>query len=163
MAQWSSKSILSRNEPPHGKTNNVVSEQVRHKPGCTSTEELEISDIRRRGSVLSVYRKQRRRSASAVCVFVFAYANCWFSHEVAQIKKAMTRNCIVKGMDSEPHKTLYVYVKYHHKFIPGTRECISGLLRKIFVFKVGKSSFFLHLSESPYLSGMVTGLSIITR
>ena len=25
-------------EPPRGKTNNVVSEQVRHKPGCTSTE-----------------------------------------------------------------------------------------------------------------------------
>ena len=45
-------------------------------------------------------------------------------------------------MDSELHKTPYVYVKYHHKFIPGTRECISGLLRKIFVFKVGKPSFF---------------------
>ena len=29
----------SRNEPPRGKTNNVVSEQVRHKPGCTSTED----------------------------------------------------------------------------------------------------------------------------
>ena len=27
-----------KNEPPHGKTNNVVSEQVRHKPSCTSTE-----------------------------------------------------------------------------------------------------------------------------
>ena len=25
-------------EPPRGKTNNVVSEQVRHKPACTSTE-----------------------------------------------------------------------------------------------------------------------------
>ena len=24
-------------EPPRGKTNNVVSEQVRHKPACTST------------------------------------------------------------------------------------------------------------------------------
>ena len=28
-----------RFEPPRGKTNNVVSEQVRHKLGCTSTEE----------------------------------------------------------------------------------------------------------------------------
>ena len=27
-----------RNEPPRGKTNNVVSEQVRHKPACTVTE-----------------------------------------------------------------------------------------------------------------------------
>ena len=25
-------------EPPRGKTNNVVSEQVRHKPACISTE-----------------------------------------------------------------------------------------------------------------------------
>ena len=25
-------------EPPRGKTNNVVSEQVRHKPACTVTE-----------------------------------------------------------------------------------------------------------------------------
>ena len=25
-------------EPPRGKTNNVVSDQVRHKPSCTSTE-----------------------------------------------------------------------------------------------------------------------------
>ena len=25
-------------EPPREKTNNVVSEQVRHKPACTSTE-----------------------------------------------------------------------------------------------------------------------------
>ena len=29
---------LEVNEPPRGKTNNVVSEQVRHKPACTSTE-----------------------------------------------------------------------------------------------------------------------------
>ena len=49
-------------EPPRGKTNNVVSEQVRHKPGCTSTEKskkLEILDLSRRGIVLSVKRKQR--------------------------------------------------------------------------------------------------------
>ena len=52
-----------------------------------------------------------------------------------------TTHCI-KGIDSELHKTPYVYVKYHHKIIPGTGECISGLLRKIFVFKVGKPSFF---------------------
>ena len=43
-------------EPPREKTNNVVSEQVRHKPGCTSSEKsykLEISDLSRRGIVLS--------------------------------------------------------------------------------------------------------------
>ena len=43
-------------EPPRGKTNNVVSEQVQHKPTCTSTEKsykLEISNLSRRGIVLS--------------------------------------------------------------------------------------------------------------
>ena len=40
-----------------------VSDQVRHKPGCTATEDgmrLEISDLGSRGIVLSVLRKQRR-------------------------------------------------------------------------------------------------------
>ena len=43
-------------ELPRGKTNNVVSEQVGHKPACTSTEnslKLEISDLSRRGIVQS--------------------------------------------------------------------------------------------------------------
>ena len=30
--------VTNTNEPPHKKTNNVVSKQVRHKPGCTTTE-----------------------------------------------------------------------------------------------------------------------------
>ena len=30
--------VYQLNEPPRGKTNNVVSEQVRQKPACTSTE-----------------------------------------------------------------------------------------------------------------------------
>ena len=40
-----------------------VSDQVRHKPGCTTTEDglrLEISYLGSRGIVLSVLRKQRR-------------------------------------------------------------------------------------------------------
>ena len=43
------------------------SDQVWHKPGCTATEDslrFEMSDLGRRGNVLSVKRKQRRRSAS---------------------------------------------------------------------------------------------------
>ena len=43
-------------EPSRGKTNNVVSEQVRHKPACTVTEKsykLEILGLSRRGIVLS--------------------------------------------------------------------------------------------------------------
>ena len=30
--------IIQSIEPPRGETNNVVSEQVQHKPTCTSTE-----------------------------------------------------------------------------------------------------------------------------
>ena len=44
-------------EPSHGKTNNVVSEQVRHKPDCKSTEDgqrLKILDLESRGIVLTV-------------------------------------------------------------------------------------------------------------
>ena len=37
MAHIVSESLLI--EPSREKTNNVVSEQVRHKPGCTSTED----------------------------------------------------------------------------------------------------------------------------
>ena len=32
------QSLYFLNEPPRGKANNVVFEQVRHKPACTSTE-----------------------------------------------------------------------------------------------------------------------------
>ena len=48
--------FTTTNVPPRGKTDNVVSDQLRHKPACTSTEKskkLEISDLRRRGIVLS--------------------------------------------------------------------------------------------------------------
>ena len=36
--KFSYRTNIETNEPPRGKTNNVVSEQVRHKPACTSTE-----------------------------------------------------------------------------------------------------------------------------
>ena len=45
------------NEPYHEETKNVVSEQVRHKQSCTSTEDgwgLEILDLGSRGIVVSV-------------------------------------------------------------------------------------------------------------
>ena len=44
-------------EPCHEKTNVLVSDLVRHKPGCTATEDgwrLEISDLESRGIVLSM-------------------------------------------------------------------------------------------------------------
>ena len=50
-------------KPRLEKTNALVSDLVRHKPGCTATEDsqrLEISDLECRGIVLSMLRKQRR-------------------------------------------------------------------------------------------------------
>ena len=44
-----SRTIIMTYEPPRGKTNRVVSEQVRHKPVCAVIEtglKLEISDLR---------------------------------------------------------------------------------------------------------------------
>ena len=60
-------------------TSNLVSDQVEHKPTCTVTEtgyKLEILESERRGIVLS---------AKLPCAFVFAYASCWFSHDVAKM------------------------------------------------------------------------------
>ena len=67
-----------------------VFDQVRHKLGCTSTEDvkrLEISDLESRGIVLSMVRKTKALiscavNAQLICVFVFAYAKsrCRFSN-----------------------------------------------------------------------------------
>ena len=54
---WMKPLIHFTNEPRHEKSNNLGSDQVRHKPGCTVTEDgqrLEISDLESRGIVLSV-------------------------------------------------------------------------------------------------------------
>ena len=54
-----------------------VSNQVRHKVGCTGTAEnsqmLEMSDFERRGTILSIEQKQRQCFSRAV---VFACADC---------------------------------------------------------------------------------------
>ena len=45
------------NEPHHEKTKVLVSDLVRHKPGCTATEDgwrLDISDLENGGIVLSM-------------------------------------------------------------------------------------------------------------
>ena len=79
------KQITLYNEPPRGKTNNVVSEQVRHKSGCTVTEEgwkLEIGFKKKRKCTVCVVKTKALISfavtAKLICVFVFAYADCCF-------------------------------------------------------------------------------------
>ena len=69
-----------------------VSDQVRHKLGCTATENdqrLEISNFGSRGISISVCENkdadQLRGYPKLIFVFVFAYANTWFSHVAAQI------------------------------------------------------------------------------
>ena len=58
LKDWFSYNLVHLSfEPPRGKTNKVVSEQVQHKQVCAVTEtglKLEFSDLRRRVSVLSV-------------------------------------------------------------------------------------------------------------
>ena len=76
-------------EPHRGKTNNVVSEQVRHKPACTSTE-------RARSLKFWIYCTIRVAKTKAlislavtaklICAFVFAYADYNFSHKAAHTR-----------------------------------------------------------------------------
>ena len=49
--------LRDTNEPRHEKTNVLVSDLVRHKPGCTATQDgkkLEILDLESRGIGLSM-------------------------------------------------------------------------------------------------------------
>ena len=62
------------------KTNNVVSEQVRQKPSCTSTENVqrrEMLALEGRGIALSmiihVAKTKAHINFTVICAFVFAY------------------------------------------------------------------------------------------
>ena len=68
------KNILSleKYDLHHEKTNILVSDLVRHKPGCTATEvgeRFEISDLERRG----------------IFVFFFANTKHCFSHDAVRL------------------------------------------------------------------------------
>ena len=65
-----------------------VSDQVQHKPGCTAKEDgcrLEISG----DCTIRVAKTKALISfavtAKLICVFVFPYAKCWFSHDAAHL------------------------------------------------------------------------------
>ena len=77
-------------EPRHEKTNVLVSDLVRHKAGCTATEDgyrHEISEVK--GLYCPCDEKKALISfavtAKLICVFVFANAKCWFSHDAAHM------------------------------------------------------------------------------
>ena len=50
-----------------------------------------MSDFESRGIVLSIYVAKTKAlisfavTAKLICVFVFAYAKCWFSHDAAHM------------------------------------------------------------------------------
>ena len=68
----------------------LVSDLVRHKPGCTATEDCKSLVISYLGSRGIVYVAKTKAlisfgvTAKLICVFVFAYAKTWFSHDEAQ-------------------------------------------------------------------------------
>ena len=79
-----------------------VSDQVRHKPGCTTTEDgwrLEILDFNRYKKDCTIRIAKTKAlisfavTAKLICVFVFAYAKNWFSHNEAHIIIALI-DCI---------------------------------------------------------------------
>ena len=77
-----------------------VSDQVRHKPGCTTTENgwrLEILGIKKKRDCTIHIAKTKALISCAVtpqliCVFVFACAKIRFSHNGAQITQARYHN-----------------------------------------------------------------------
>ena len=75
-------------DPVREKAYNLGSDQVRHKPGCTVTEagyKLEILGISRIRVVKTKALISFAVTAKLICAFVFAYADCWFSHAAAHI------------------------------------------------------------------------------
>ena len=82
-------SITKINEPVCGKTNNLA-----FRPGLTQTSLCKHRKIARSFKFWILeeegfyYLCSGNKGADHVCVFVFAYANCCFSHAAAQIKKS---------------------------------------------------------------------------
>ena len=71
------------------KTNNLGSDQVRHKPGCTVTEAGNFGLRKERNCTIRVAKTKALISfavtAKLISAFVFAYVECWFSYAAAQL------------------------------------------------------------------------------
>ena len=66
----------------------MVLYQVRHKSGCTATEDdkrLEILDLGRRGIVVAKALFSCAVMTQLICAFVFTYAKSCFSHDATNI------------------------------------------------------------------------------
>ena len=98
-----------------------VSEQVRHRPVCTVTEDeekLEILDVRRRGFTICVVNTKTLIScavtAQLICIFIFAITNCWFSHATAQMIRI---NQMPMGHEAHLSLQLLLNVKFMAKYL----------------------------------------------
>ena len=81
-------------ESVHEKTNNLGFDQVQHKPGCMLSHRrwLKAGNFgfrKTRNCTICVAKTKMLISfavtAKLICTFVFAYADCWFSHAAAHI------------------------------------------------------------------------------
>ena len=106
------------------KTNNLGSDQIRHKPVYTVSEagwKLEISYLRKRGIVRTICLSKTKAlisfsiTAKLICGFVFAYANCcWFSLTVTHIINII----LATRTNTESQWTRYTYVSdYAHLYV----------------------------------------------
>ena len=95
-----------------------VSDEVRHKPGCTATEDcwrLEISDLGNRGIVLSLAKTKALISCTVsvqlICAFVFALAKSRFSHDAhffCSVEILFTLKDIISSLESYDKLNLIV-------------------------------------------------------
>ena len=120
-----------------------VSDLVPHKPGCTATEDgwrLEILYLGRREIVLSVQKTKALISFAVtvklICVFVFAYAKSWFSHDAAHLE----------SYELHHEKTsFFAYAK--NKSADQLRCAVTAQLSSACVFAIHKiqSIYFIYL------------------
>ena len=73
------------------KTNNLCSEQVRHKRCCSHRRRLEAGNFGFKKKIKCTIHVAKTKAlisfavtAKLICFFVFAYADCWFSDAAAQ-------------------------------------------------------------------------------
>ena len=68
-------------------------------------------------------------TAQLICIFVFAYADCWFSHVKAQINKYSKAKD--EALQTKYYSHLYGnYYYYYSKFLTGPSYIIYRVLRK---------------------------------
>ena len=109
----------------HEKINILVSDQVRHKPSCTATEDgwmLQISELEGRGIVLCTCSEIKALisfavTAKLIFVFVFTYVKCWFSHDAAHFHFEISEDQkFIIGIYSFSKRILNIWTQ--NRFIP---------------------------------------------